>query len=380
MRNYKIILMKLKLIKMIIVLVLLMSGESKMNNLIKKSSFLKLSNRKLSLSEIREFTVSFIGGIISSILSNDYVDVLVKFITESLKTEAQEEVDKSKPKCDYQTISKELLSIGEEIASEVKGPKINLDLPHLDEKYDCFVSNIKCDRESDEEIRKICVELLNEEWNKINNSIGYLNKQIKNTIGYANQGKLALQTIKLAQDRALIQEKKQKLTSFKFIESIKKTIKVFGYFNTITGPYFLYKSFKEYKDKIGPIFSILKSKMTKVVSASKNLLECVLKNKYKKYELKFEKIKTAFLDEKQSGFFEIIKNFGKNIAEHLSNLFGGKVGRMLKSIITIYEGIKQFIKAKEKRSFALLGLSLGKIVGVIFSLCIMKVRKKKKLR
>lgn len=62
------------------------------------------------------------------------------------------------------------------------------------------------------------------------------------------------------------------------------------------------------------------------------------------------------------------------------NLFGGKVGRMLKSIITFYEGIKQFIKGKEKRSFALLAISLGKIIRVIFSLCIMKVRKKKKLR
>lgn len=62
------------------------------------------------------------------------------------------------------------------------------------------------------------------------------------------------------------------------------------------------------------------------------------------------------------------------------NLFGGKVGRMLKSIITFYEGIKQFIKGKEKRSFSLLAISLGKIIRVIFSLCIMKVRKKKKLR
>ena len=64
---------------------------------------------------------------------------------------------------------------------------------------------------------------------------------------------------------------------------------MFGHFNTITGLNFLYKSFKEYKDKVGPILYILKSKMKKVVSASKNLLECVLKNKYKKYELKFEK-------------------------------------------------------------------------------------------
>ena len=81
-----------------------------------------------------------------------------------MKTEVQEEVDKSKPNSIKVAI---IYWRGKEIASEVKGPEINLDRPHLDEKYNCFVSNIKCDRESDEEIRKICVEPLNEEWNKI---------------------------------------------------------------------------------------------------------------------------------------------------------------------------------------------------------------------